>query len=75
MLLVVMLPSLTRLQKNAHLSRQKRDFLHLSSLRRTGLHVSFLGISGTLHLVVRGQSANKMFFRNFLRRNGQQEAA
>jgi hypothetical protein len=43
--------------KNAHLRR----FPHPSSLRRTSLYASFLGISGALHLDVFDQLAYQVF--------------
>jgi len=45
---------LTRPLKNAHLLR----FAHPSSLRRTGLYASFLGISQALHLGIFPQPVN-----------------
>jgi len=44
--------------KNAHLLR----FAHPSSLRRTGLYASFLGISHALHLGMLSQPVNIGFF-------------
>jgi hypothetical protein len=48
----------SRLLKNVHLLRCP----HPSSLRRTGLYVSFLGISVALHLSVFEQPARRGFF-------------
>ncbi len=44
--------------KNAHLLR----YPHSSSLRRTSLYASLLGISGALHLDVFDQPARPLFF-------------
>jgi hypothetical protein len=41
---------------------------HPSSLRRTGLCVSFLGVSGALYLTVFEQPANRVFFSILLGR-------
>jgi hypothetical protein len=49
------------LMKNAHLRR----FPHPSSLRRTSVYASFLGISGALHLGVFDQPAYQVVFRGF----------
>jgi hypothetical protein len=48
----------SRLLKNAHLRR----FSHPSSLRRTRLYASFLGISGALDLDVFEQPVSSDFF-------------
>jgi hypothetical protein len=50
------------LLKNAHLLR----CLHPSSLRRTGLYDSLLGISGALYLSVFEQPASKVLFSTLL---------
>ena len=52
----------SRLLKNAHLWRCP----HPSSLRRTGLYVSLLGISGALYLSVFEQPANRVSFGTLL---------
>jgi len=61
----------SRLLKNAHLPFDRLMALsnvegqrcpHPSSLQRTGLYVSFLGISGALYLTVFEQPASKVFF-------------
>jgi hypothetical protein len=52
----------SRQLKNAHLRR----YPHPSSLRRTGMYVSFLGISGALHLAVFEQPVEQVFFSNLL---------
>jgi len=49
------------LMKNAHLRR----FPHPSSLRRTSVYASFLGISGALHLGVFDQPAYQVVFSEF----------
>jgi hypothetical protein len=51
-----------RLLKNAHLWR----YPHSSSLRRTSMYASFLGISGALHLDIFQQPAHHVFFSNLL---------
>jgi len=56
------LVSSNRLLKNVHLRR----YPHPSSLRRTEMYVSFLGISGALHLAVFEQPAEQVFFSNLL---------
>jgi hypothetical protein len=48
--------------KNAHLRR----YLHSSSLRRTSMYASLLGISGALHLGVFDQPAWQVLFSNLL---------
>jgi|GEM_PF-102773 len=53
-----MLCVINRPLKNAHLLR----FAHPSSLRRTGLYASFLGISQALHLGMLSQPVNIGFF-------------
>jgi hypothetical protein len=45
------------LMKNAHLRR----FPHPSSLRRTSVYASFLGISGALHLASFDQTLRVVF--------------
>ena len=51
-----------RLLKNAHLLR----FPHPSSLRRTFKYVSFLRISGALHLGIFEQPVKNDFYRKLL---------
>jgi len=48
--------------KNAHLRR----YLHSSSLQRTSVYASLLGISGALHLGVFDQPAWQVLFINLL---------
>jgi hypothetical protein len=48
--------------KNAHLRR----YLHSSSLWRTSMYASLLGISGALHLDVFDHPARQSFFSNVL---------
>jgi hypothetical protein len=49
----------SRLLKNTHLRR----YPHPSSLRRTTVYVSFLGISGALHLRIFYQPASKRLYQ------------
>jgi hypothetical protein len=51
-----------RLLKNAHLLR----YPYSSSLRRTSMYASLLGISDALHLDVFDQPALQLFFSNLL---------
>jgi hypothetical protein len=51
-----------RLMKKIHLLR----YPHLSSLRRTSMYVSFLRISGALHLDIFDQPAKIMFFNKLI---------
>src|SRR4030043_203850 len=50
----------SRLLKNAHLRR----YPHSSSLRRTSMYASLLGISGALHLSIFDQPEQQVFFSN-----------
>ncbi len=52
---------LTRLSENAHLLR----YPHPSSLRRTPMYASFLGISEALHLDIFHQPLRSRFFDSF----------
>ena len=49
-----------RLSENAHLLR----YLYPSSLRRTSIYASFLGISEALHLDIFHQPLRSRFFDN-----------
>jgi hypothetical protein len=61
--LYMTIPTVTsRLLKNAHLRRSP----HPSSLRRTDLYASFLGISGALDLDVFQQPVRSDFFSDLL---------
>jgi hypothetical protein len=51
-----------RLMENAHLRR----YPHPSSLRRTTLYASFLGISEALHLDIFHQPQRRLFFDSLL---------
>jgi hypothetical protein len=52
----------SRLLKNAHLRR----YPYPSSLRRTSMYASLLGISDALHLSVFDQPAKQVFCSNLL---------
>src|SRR4030042_684855 len=54
-----------RLLKNAHLRRCP----HPSSLRRTGMYASLLGISGALYLTVFEQPESGVFFSTLLKKS------
>ena len=51
-----------RLTENAHLLR----YFHPSSLRRTSMYASFLGISEALHLDIFHQPLRNRFFNSLL---------
>jgi hypothetical protein len=57
---------LMRLSENAHLLR----YPHPSSLRRTSLYASFLGISEALHLDIFHQPLRSLFFDSLYTENG-----
>ncbi len=54
-----------RLSENAHLSRFYRGYPHPSSLRRTSMYSSFLGISEALHMDIFHQPQRNRFFDSF----------
>jgi hypothetical protein len=56
-------PPLLRLPENAHLQR----YPHPSSLRRTPMYASLLGISEALHLDIFHQPLRKRFFESLVR--------
>jgi hypothetical protein len=56
-----------RLSENAHLLR----YPHPSSLRRTCMYASFLGISEALHVDIFHQPLKNLFFDSLVYRVGQ----
>jgi hypothetical protein len=62
MIILPFIKNFIRLLKNAHLRR----YPHSSSLRRTSLYASILGISDASHLDLFDQPAYQLFFSNLL---------
>jgi len=61
-LLACRVKMLLSLSENVHLLR----YPHPSSLRRTSMHASFLGISEALHLDIFHQPLRSQFFDSFI---------